>query len=632
MSAAKHLNGRAHGKLPKDHEMAIKHLGVRVLNCSAKLAEENNRVCLMAYGTGYDPSKLRTRTKNKTSESIHVSPLLGQTDQHVDAPLGNRGSACVNGRGKSGRRPRKRFDGIVDPTPGGIYLGYWSKSREWQAVLVLSGVATEQPIDIGFSGTIQDLGLTEQLPPCYTYDPQTGILDWQEDYKDGGPLVTERQFPVMYFDGLDFPSESSVGWVAANDLQSVDTQDSSFELTPHFKSVLEFLETQRSKQAENSNLENVEQMELRLDPADINTLDSTVVTAPAALPAEQSSPQPALSQNNCQADDQEALLSSEEGRTTSVGGLPSSRADFHHNPSADPKTHHGNQNPNVVAIISDFSSNAASAATTGTPPAGDRPEPVISPSMSLSVQPATAPTPDNQGERDNSLSNRKLLQIAADGCRLNRWLDQDGPSAVGEVDGTRTAASRQSRISPIAEGPIHPSQAHIVPGPLRFQANDQGRDMEPPPIALQATERPKIDDQRLDLLRQQHSTEGPTSFHKEHPHTSNVVSNDERDIQAGPPQGPGSSPLHQSSFVLPVPRDFNLGLTVPAMYQLRPLNPMPPNQTTPQPFPQSQLTDNTPSVSCQEPILSPDSRPVTLPPLSIPSISTIPNLQPHSVG
>ncbi|KAH6872057.1 hypothetical protein B0T10DRAFT_499866, partial [Thelonectria olida] len=144
MSAAKHLNGRAHGKLPKDHEMAIKRLGVCVLNCSAKLAEENNRVCLVAYRTGYDPSKLRTRTKNKTSESIH-----------------------------NGRRPRKKFDGIVDPTPGGIYLGYWSKSREWHAVLVLPGVATEQPIDIGFSGTIRDLGLIKQLPPCYTYDPQT---------------------------------------------------------------------------------------------------------------------------------------------------------------------------------------------------------------------------------------------------------------------------------------------------------------------------------------------------------------------------------------------------------------------------------------------------------------------------
>ncbi|KAH6884012.1 hypothetical protein B0T10DRAFT_362784, partial [Thelonectria olida] len=139
-----------------------------------------------------------------------------------------------------------------------VCLGYWSKSREWHAVLVLPGVATEQPIDIGFSGPIQDLGLTEQLPPCYTYDPQTGILDWRENYKDGGSLVTERQFPVMYFDGLDFPSRSSVGWVAANDLQSVDTQDSSFELIPHFKSVLEFLETRRSKQAENSNLENME--------------------------------------------------------------------------------------------------------------------------------------------------------------------------------------------------------------------------------------------------------------------------------------------------------------------------------------------------------------------------------------
>ncbi|KAH6871919.1 hypothetical protein B0T10DRAFT_236752 [Thelonectria olida] len=234
-----------------------------------------------------------------------------------------------------------------------------------------------------------------------------------------------------------------------------------------------------------------------------------------------------------------------------------------------------------MAIISDFSSNAASAVTTGTPPAGDRPEPVISPSMSLSVQPVTAPTPDNQGERGNSLRNRKLLQIAADGCRLNGWFDQDGPSVVEEVDGPRTGASRQSRISLLVEAPIHRSQAHITPGPLRFQAKDQGKDMEPHPIALQATERPKTDDQRLDLLGQQQGAEGPTSFFKEHPHTSDVVSNDERDVQAGPPQGLGSSPLHQSSFVLPVLRDLNLGLTVPAMYQLPPLNPMPPNQTTP---------------------------------------------------
>jgi hypothetical protein len=637
MSAAKHLNGRAHGNLPKDHKVAIKHLGVRVLNCNNRLAEKNNKVSREAYRKGYEPPKLHTLDKNKTSECIQVSPPLERSDQQADARLGNRGDAGVNGRDKSGRRPRKEFDGIIDPTPGGIYLAYWSKSREWQAVLVLPGVATEQPIDIGFSGTIQDLGLTEQLPPCYNYDPQTGILDWREDYKDGGSLVPERKFPVMYFDGLDFPSRSSVGWVAANDLQSVDTQDSSFELIPHFKLVLEFLETRGSKQAENSNLENMEQTGLRLDPADIDTLDSTIVTAPAALPAEQSqeeqsSPRPGLSQNNCQSDDQEAPLSSEEGRTTSVAGLPSSRADFHHNPSADPKTHRGNQNPNVVAIISDFPSNTASAAITGTPPAGDQPEPVISPSTSLSVQPVTAPTPDDLGERENSPRNRKLLQIAADGCGLNGWLDQDGPSAVGEVDGTRTAASRQSRISPRAEGPIHPSQAHIAPGPLRFQANDQGKDMEPTPVALQATERPKIDDQRLDLLRQQHSAEDPTSFHKGHPHTSNVVWNDERGIQAGPPQGPGSSPFHQSSLVLPILRDLNLGLTLPAMHQLPPLNPMPPNQTTPRPFSQSQLTDNTPSVGCQEPILGADYRLVTLPPPSIPSMSTRPSLQPHSVG
>ncbi|KAI5456180.1 hypothetical protein BGZ63DRAFT_326961, partial [Mariannaea sp. PMI_226] len=137
---------------------------------------------------------------------------------------------------------------IVDPIPGGIYLGYWPKSKEWQAVLVLPKVTTENPIDIGFPDTIRDLGLTEQIPQCYTYDAQTGILDWQDNYKDGGSLVTKRQFPVMYFDGLEFPSRSSVGWMAANNLQPVDTQDSSFELVPHFKSVREFLETRRRRQ------------------------------------------------------------------------------------------------------------------------------------------------------------------------------------------------------------------------------------------------------------------------------------------------------------------------------------------------------------------------------------------------
>jgi hypothetical protein len=177
--------------------------------------------------------------------------------------------------------------------------------------------------------------------------------------------------------------------VAANDLQSINTQDSSFKLTPHFKSVLEFLEAQRNKQAKNL-LENIEQTELRLDPADIDTQDSTVITASAALPAEQSqeeqsSPQPGLSPNNCQSDDQEAPMSSEEDRTISVAGLSPSRANLYHIPRVDPKTHHEIQRPIVVATSSDFFSNVASAATIGTPPASHRPEPIISPSMSISV-------------------------------------------------------------------------------------------------------------------------------------------------------------------------------------------------------------------------------------------------------
>ncbi|KAL5592257.1 hypothetical protein FOBRF1_013283 [Fusarium oxysporum] len=83
---------------------------------------------------------------------------------------------------------------------------------------------------VGVSGSIESLGLAEVLPRCYC-DKQDGF-SWAEGFNDGEPLVMEREFPVMYFDGQDFPAKSAVGWVSARDLRQFDANNKN-SLVPH---------------------------------------------------------------------------------------------------------------------------------------------------------------------------------------------------------------------------------------------------------------------------------------------------------------------------------------------------------------------------------------------------------------
>ncbi|KAH7303770.1 hypothetical protein B0I35DRAFT_342182, partial [Stachybotrys elegans] len=126
---------------------------------------------------------------------------------------------------------------IVDPIPGRVYLGFWHKSKEWLAVLLLP--TTNLP-DIGVPGTLEQLGLYDNIPVCYSRSTRTKDLEFKKDYKIGGALASQRQFPVMYFDGLPFPAKSAVGWVAATDLQEFDADQPS-SLIPNLKQVRAFL-------------------------------------------------------------------------------------------------------------------------------------------------------------------------------------------------------------------------------------------------------------------------------------------------------------------------------------------------------------------------------------------------------
>ncbi|RTE67919.1 hypothetical protein BHE90_017706, partial [Fusarium euwallaceae] len=97
---------------------------------------------------------------------------------------------------------------------------------------------------VGIPGSLESLGLAEVLPACYKN--KAGNFSWKEGYNYGEHLVTEREFPVMYFDGQDFPAISAVGWVAAKDLRDFDARSKN-SLIPHIQSVHKFLKTRKAK-------------------------------------------------------------------------------------------------------------------------------------------------------------------------------------------------------------------------------------------------------------------------------------------------------------------------------------------------------------------------------------------------
>ncbi|KAK7408432.1 hypothetical protein QQX98_009417 [Neonectria punicea] len=266
-AAAKHLRGKAHHGISGGHSLAIKHLGFRVLNCSEDLAEKNNEVTIEALRKGYSPvTTISRRAAPYPALDEYFDPdeysnpdeyfalrecfSLEEFDEQEDATYKGKNPVGRSSNGRNARNKKAKFEGIIDPKPGDIYSGFYFGSKVWYAVLVLSGVGADMDMDIGMPGTMQELGLTEPLPPCCDFDTQTGLLSWRKGYEDGGPFVNERQFPVLYFDGLAFPDRSSVGWLEAKNLAPLDMNSPTFQLVPNYKSVVRFLKNRAARRTE----------------------------------------------------------------------------------------------------------------------------------------------------------------------------------------------------------------------------------------------------------------------------------------------------------------------------------------------------------------------------------------------
>lgn len=204
VTAGSHLSSAVHGYQPRDAVKVVENFGILVLECNEGLAEKNNAVARQAFRK----QEKRPRPPDDTAAK--------------DRKHGRRGAA-----------------GIVNPTPGQIYLGYWEKAKKSWPVLLLPTANLE---DVGVPETLKDLKLLDKLPPGYRHNTMTKTLEWEEGFENGGGKVAERWFPVLFFDdGLNFPSESQAAWLPAHDLMVFDIESAVASDVPHIRSVRAYL-------------------------------------------------------------------------------------------------------------------------------------------------------------------------------------------------------------------------------------------------------------------------------------------------------------------------------------------------------------------------------------------------------
>ena len=199
--AAKHLHSIQHGNQTKERSKAVELLGYRVIDCDAAKAKLNNDAFNEALQQGYKPMNLNQLTKSArqsmgldltgTPSSQKTSPVASHTIS-VSTP-----SSQIVAQDPAGlSRP---FPGIVDPSPGELYLAYWVPDKKLYAVILLPWGDLGRA---GMRGTLASSGLMTKPPKCYVVDRITNeIKGWATGFENGGPYERRREFPVMYFDG-----------------------------------------------------------------------------------------------------------------------------------------------------------------------------------------------------------------------------------------------------------------------------------------------------------------------------------------------------------------------------------------------------------------------------------------------
>jgi hypothetical protein len=204
---AKHLHSQIHNNMSKDHSLAVRTLGYRVVDATPQLVAENNTAFKRRLDTGYQPIN---DINKKTPATASRRQSMGAASRSTLVAPGPKAAPAVSHppspRVEKTLRPEKGAVQITDPIAGELYRGYWPANKTWYVVMVL---AWGDQLVCGLSGNLVKHNLLAtkprrpkvSVPGCYVLS-ETGeeIVGWADGFGAGGEKVHKRQFPVMFFD------------------------------------------------------------------------------------------------------------------------------------------------------------------------------------------------------------------------------------------------------------------------------------------------------------------------------------------------------------------------------------------------------------------------------------------------
>jgi hypothetical protein len=166
----------------------IEEIGWLVHNCNAEKAEMNNAAFSRLLAIGYRPfnSKYPNRDPMPSTSLPQASAEVGPNDAEASS--------------RQGRHHRVKSRNNAYHQPGDICsVDHFNKSF---AAVVLSLGSFEV---IGACGSIEDTGLLDCIPKCYSKRLTPGhTLEWARGYEDGGPNVDQREYPIWFIDNDNF--------------------------------------------------------------------------------------------------------------------------------------------------------------------------------------------------------------------------------------------------------------------------------------------------------------------------------------------------------------------------------------------------------------------------------------------
>ncbi|KAJ4017696.1 hypothetical protein NW752_001605 [Fusarium irregulare] len=222
--ARSHLKGSSHPDSSPTTETAIRLFGRVVLGCDEGLMELNNSLTLRP---SYD-------------EQGHPDSEFYPPEDVTDDPFNS---------------PQTRYSQSVlapqvDPQPGEVYTAFWPKDKRYYAILILPWDNFRSLGIPGWEGSsLEDtphLKFPDEIPASCEYDPCTGAVGFADAYKPGGTQAAQREYPIMYFDAVEYPWKCNYGWVPVTEMCRYDPSDSSI---PHKRQVDEFLLNYKNYQA-----------------------------------------------------------------------------------------------------------------------------------------------------------------------------------------------------------------------------------------------------------------------------------------------------------------------------------------------------------------------------------------------